>query len=156
LFNFLLLTKNKFAYPRKSYSAAYRYRKHPGIIFWCLSLPKTPGLPLAMLTEQGDTDRATFDWSLPRLIAFTRTGETLNLRHTAVALALMGWYLMAPPQTRTWWVGPPRADNAAPLTRWTNQQSFDNAEKCEAARMVTQVQAGALCVSTEDPRLKAF
>jgi hypothetical protein len=68
----------------------------------------------------------------------------------------MGWYLMAPPQTRTWWVGPPRSDNAAPLTKWANQQSFDNAEKCEAARLVTQVQAGALCVSTDDPRLKAL
>jgi len=115
-----------------------------------------------MLTEQGDTDRATFDWSLPRLIAFTRTGETLNLRHTAVALALMGWYLMAPPQTRTWWIGPQRYDDAAPLSRWTNEQSFDKADLCEAARLAAQQNAGdsavssghAVCVATDDPRLK--
>jgi hypothetical protein len=76
--------------------------------------------------------------------------------HTAVALALLGWYLMMPPQTKVWWIGPQRSDNAAPLNRWTNQQSFDRAEKCETARLSTQVQSGAVCVSTDDPRLKAF
>jgi len=112
--------------------------------------------------EQGNTDAATFDWSLPRSIVFARTGETLNLRHTAVALALMGWYLMAPPQTRTWWIGPQRSDDAAPLSRWTNQQSFDKADVCEAARLAAQQNAGegavgtghAVCVATDDPRLK--
>jgi len=68
----------------------------------------------------------------------------------------LGWYLMMPPQTRLWWVGAQRSDNADPLNQWTNQQSFDKAEKCEAAGLVTQVQAGAVCVSTDDPRLKGF
>jgi len=76
----------------------------------------------------------------------------------------MGWYLMAPPQTRTWWVGPPRSDIAAPLTQWTNQQSFDKADLCETARMAAQQNAGdfavgsghAVCVATDDPRLKAI
>jgi hypothetical protein len=80
----------------------------------------------------------------------------LKLRHTAVALALLGWYLMMPPQTRTWWIGAQRSDDAAPLSRWTNAQSFDNAAKCETARLATQVQAGALCVATDDPRLKVM
>jgi hypothetical protein len=80
----------------------------------------------------------------------------LKLRHTAVALALLGWYLMMPPQTRFWWIGGQRSDTAAPLNRWTNQQSFDRAEKCETARLATQVQAGAVCVATDDPRLKTF
>jgi len=39
---------------------------------------------------------------------------------------------------------------------WTNAQSFDKAPACEAARMAMQVQAGAQCVSTDDPRLKTF
>lgn len=114
-----------------------------------------------MPIEQGDTDAATFDWSFPRSIAFARTGERLNLRHIAVALALVGWYLMAPPQTRTWWIGAQRSDNAAPLSRWTNEQSFDKADLCEAARMAAQQNAGdaavgsghAVCVATDDPRL---
>jgi hypothetical protein len=119
---------------------------------------------LAVPIEQGDTDAAAFDWSLPRLIAFTRTGETLKLRHTAVALALVGWYLMTPPQTRTWWIGPQRSDVEAPLSRWTNVQSFDKADLCEAARLAAQQNAGdaapgsghAVCVASDDPRLKGI
>jgi hypothetical protein len=80
----------------------------------------------------------------------------------AAALALLGWYLMAPPQTRTWWIGEKRYDDAAPLSRWTVEQSFDKAELCEAARLATQQQAGdaaihtdhAVCVASDDPRLK--
>jgi hypothetical protein len=76
----------------------------------------------------------------------------------------MGWYLMAPPQTRTWWIGPPRSDIAAPLTQWTNQQSFDKADLCEAARMAAQQNGGdiavgsghAVCVATDDPRFKGI
>jgi len=80
----------------------------------------------------------------------------LKLGHAAVAVAVLGWYLMMPPQTRFWWIGAPRADSNAPLVMWTNTQSFDKAPACEAARMATQVQEGAMCVSTDDPRLKAF
>jgi hypothetical protein len=80
----------------------------------------------------------------------------LKLQHTAVALAVLGWYLMTPPQIKFLWIDTQRSDNAAPLNRWTNTQSFDKAQLCEAARMATQVQAGALCVATDDPRLKGF
>ena len=86
----------------------------------------------------------------------------IKLRHTA-ALALMGWYLFVPPQTRFWWIGEQRYDDAAPLARWTIDRSFDKASVCEAARLATQEQAGdaairmghAACVASEDPRLKA-
>ena len=79
----------------------------------------------------------------------------MKSRHAA-ALALVGWYLMTPPQTKFWWIGAQRSDNAAPLSQWTNAQSFDKAQLCEAARMATQVQAGAVCVATDDPRLQGF
>ena len=83
----------------------------------------------------------------------------MKTRHVA-ALALMGWYLIVPPTTRIWWVGPERSDNTAQLSRWTIQQSFDKAGKCEAARLAQQqtvdgtVRMGnAVCVSSDDSRL---
>jgi hypothetical protein len=87
----------------------------------------------------------------------------MKLRHAA-ALALVGWYLLVPPQTRTWWIGPERYDDATPLSRWTIERSFDQAEACEAARSATQEQAGdaairmrhAACVASDDPRLKPY
>jgi len=85
----------------------------------------------------------------------------MKFRHAA-ALALVGWYLMVPPQTRTWWIGPERYDDDASLSRWTIERSFDKAEACEAARLATQEQAAdaairmghAACVASDDPRLK--
>jgi hypothetical protein len=84
----------------------------------------------------------------------------MKIQHV-VALALMGWYLIVPPTTRTWWVGPERSDNAAQLSRWTIEQSFDKAGVCETARLATQQKSGdstvgkgnALCVSSDDSRL---
>src|SRR5208282_2828558 len=80
----------------------------------------------------------------------------------AAALALVGWYLLVPPITRTWWIGAERYDDAAALSRWTIERSFDNAEVCEAARLTARQQAGdaairmdhAVCVASDDPRLK--
>jgi len=85
----------------------------------------------------------------------------MKLRHVA-ALALVGWYLLVPPQTRTWWIGAERYDDAAPLSSWTIERSFDKAEACEAARLAIQQQAGdaairmrhAVCVASDDSRLK--
>ena len=87
----------------------------------------------------------------------------MKLRHTA-ALALVGWYLFVPPHTRTWWIGEERYDDAAPLGRWTIEGSYDKASVCEAARLATQQQAGdaairmghAVCVASDDPRLKPY
>lgn len=84
-------------------------------------------------------------------------------RHAA-ALALVRWYLLVPPKTRTWWIGAERYDDAAPFSRWTIEQSFDKAELCEAARRATQQEAGdaairmghAACVASDDPRLKPY
>jgi hypothetical protein len=86
-----------------------------------------------------------------------------KLRHTA-ALALVGWYLFVPPQTRTWWIGSERYDDAAPLSRWTIEGSYDKAKVCEAARLATGQQAGdaairmghAVCVASDDARLKPY
>ena len=76
----------------------------------------------------------------------------------------MGWYLILPPITRTWWVGPERYDSAAQLGRWTIEQSFDKAGVCESARRAAQQQSAdtadrmdnAVCVASDDSRLKAF
>jgi hypothetical protein len=94
------------------------------------------------------------------LVASAKTAD-MKPRHVA-ALALVGWYLLVPPRTKTWWIGEERYDDAAPLSRWTIERSFDKAEPCEAARLNTQQQAGdaatrmnhAVCVASDDPRLK--
>jgi len=85
----------------------------------------------------------------------------MNLRYAAATLALMGWYLILPPITRTWWVGPERYDSAASLSKWTIEQSFDKAGVCESARLAVQQQNGdaavrmghSICVASDDPRL---
>jgi hypothetical protein len=84
----------------------------------------------------------------------------MKIRHAAV-LALAGWYLMMPPQTRFWWIGQQRYDDSASLSRWTIEQSFDKAEACQAARVAGEQRFGdaavgmdhAVCVATGDPRL---
>jgi hypothetical protein len=79
----------------------------------------------------------------------------MKTRHFA-ALALMGWYLIVPPTTRIWWIGPVRTDDAAQLSKWTVERSFDKAQVCEAARLAGQQQsanAKAVCVASDDPRL---
>ena len=84
----------------------------------------------------------------------------MKLRQTAAALALVGWYLMLPPQTRTWWIGPARYDDAAPLNTWTIERSFDKAELCEAAQQqsgdATMSMGHAVCIASDDPRLKPY
>jgi hypothetical protein len=97
----------------------------------------------------------------------------MNPRHGA-ALALVGWYLMMPPTTP----GPGGQllwQSAVPLSQWQNAHSFDSAEQCEkylyARRADAYAKAGsmsaetaegtknfvnaAVCVSSDDPRLKA-
>jgi len=84
----------------------------------------------------------------------------MKITHVA-ALALLGWYLMVPPTTRIWWVGPERSDNSAQMSRWTIEQSFDKAGLCQEARLSAQRQAvdgairmdNAVCISSDDPRL---
>jgi hypothetical protein len=58
----------------------------------------------------------------------------MNTRHAA-ALALVGWYLIAPPPARP----RPSSNSAppnesAPLNKWTIWSSYDSAKVCESAR----------------------
>jgi hypothetical protein len=84
----------------------------------------------------------------------------MKLRYAALALALLGGYLLLPAQTRARWVGPQRYDDIAPLSSWTIARSFDQAELCEA----TPQQAGdaaigpahPVCIVVDDPRLKPY
>jgi hypothetical protein len=89
----------------------------------------------------------------------------MNPRHAA-ALALVGWYLMAPAPE----------DLSAPISRWDIVTSYDSATACEKQRMSTvdrmqkaiddefahhepiaggaQAFAHEQCIATDDPRLK--
>ena len=55
----------------------------------------------------------------------------MTFRHAA-ALALVGWYLIVAPQSKSWWTGEESYDDSAPLSRWIIEQSFDKALYCEA------------------------
>jgi len=100
-----------------------------------------------------------------------------NLRHVA-ALALVGWYLMAPPtlsidgtsdiKTGRWW-----AKTDAPIRDWQILESLDSANDCEGMRTKIVMQGKrnlnrtpstypwayavastqATCIATDDPRL---
>jgi hypothetical protein len=100
-----------------------------------------------------------------------------NVRCTAafsnvpVSIALVGWYLSVPPPKASG-----GADLGAPLGRWQIATSFDSAADCESAlrkyqamlpqqlhdnaknkqfvEWATQSTPAALCVATDDPRLK--
>jgi hypothetical protein len=90
-------------------------------------------------------------------------------RRHAAALALVGWYLMVPP-----WSAPGKFNASAPLPQWKQDRSFDSATTCEqyrtsAIKYLTankehvdkvviayngRLYQSALCVQTDDPRLK--
>jgi hypothetical protein len=88
-----------------------------------------------------------------------------SFRHAA-ALALVGWYLMAPaayPAKNGMW----RWDAAAPLSRWKLVKSFDSAVQCEAELLERQRGAkmenkasvrnfveSFQCIASDDPRLR--
>jgi hypothetical protein len=99
----------------------------------------------------------------------------MNLRHAA-ALALVGWYLMLPPMNS--WRGLPWIERNAPLSKWKQSAAFNSAKDCEVARgkhetdlglavksnMAREhevgrnpsapIDDGALCIATDDPRLR--
>jgi hypothetical protein len=90
----------------------------------------------------------------------------MNSRHTA-ALALVGWYLMTPPLTKTGDV-----NLEAPLAQWKITNSFDTAIDCRTVLLQVQGylpnpetgkkgpittnprQTNLVCIATDDPRLK--
>jgi len=89
----------------------------------------------------------------------------VNLRHAA-ALALVGWYLMVPPDIETNFEGIWRANQAgvldvppeqqfqtapAPLSHWAVSASFDSAAECETAR--TRMRASASQKLAQRPKV---
>jgi hypothetical protein len=106
----------------------------------------------------------------------------MKLRHTA-ALALVGWYLMTPPITLKGLADPKATliDGSAPISQWSQESSFDSAEKCEQERKAEEqlatealqqnphllddrakyglqamdflLKRSAQCIATDDPRL---
>src|SRR5208337_3771793 len=104
----------------------------------------------------------------------------MNPRY-ASALALVGWYLMVPPDSRV----PHSVDSAAPIPRWSIITNFESADTCKQAlrelrnkngkpskldftgrlRRFQQRQGAdhelararvdhAACIASDDPRLK--
>ena len=96
----------------------------------------------------------------------------MKLRHAA-ALALVGWYLMLPPDQNP---ALPARDITAPISEWVRVGSFDSAVACEAEQQkrvqfyihlgLTTPEAtstyrdrtldyeNAQCIASDDPRLK--
>jgi hypothetical protein len=83
----------------------------------------------------------------------------MNLRHAA-AFALVGWYLMTPPDSAT---APHYADTEAPLARWIGSNVyFDKLKSCEKTLAELQnkeqdkelIWASSKCIASDDPRLK--
>jgi hypothetical protein len=101
-------------------------------------------------------------------------------RHAA-ALALVGWYLMVPPDSTV----PHSVDSAAPISRWSIITNFESADTCKQALTELQNKNGdpakldatgrlrrfqkrqpadpalararvdhTACIATDDPRLK--
>ena len=88
----------------------------------------------------------------------------MNLRHAA-ALILVGWYLMVAPTSGK--EGDPNSKFLfhAPLSKWRQIGEFDSAAECneQRAKWVATILAlssetpegtWALCVATDNPRLK--
>ena len=95
----------------------------------------------------------------------------VKLRHAA-ALALVGWYLMAPPFTRD------GVNSKALLFEWKQVASFDTTSECaehaagmekfvagraeqnkdpryrDTLRYAAQAFSQSLCIASDDPRLK--
>jgi hypothetical protein len=83
----------------------------------------------------------------------------MNRRHAAV-LALVGWYLLAPPITHDG--GGKYLERSAPLSKWEILRFEDTEHNCQRMRTVLfafdalhqeQWQA-AICIASDDARLK--
>jgi hypothetical protein len=104
----------------------------------------------------------------------------MNDRRHLMLLTLLGWYLMLPPAAPQQ-NGLPWPDGKAPVSQWTIAKSFDKAKACEAqldndrkrlqrtyrkikhqyadsefwSRFYVTAAGEAICIATDDPRLKA-
>jgi hypothetical protein len=96
----------------------------------------------------------------------------INLRHAA-ALALVGWYLLAPPMTGEPGKGKVHAFLDTPISQWTQYGGFDSAAECSNARVdqlaklepakdeadhdakvIWSAISRFVCIASDDPRLK--
>jgi hypothetical protein len=82
------------------------------------------------------------------------TSKLVKLRHAA-ALALVGWYFMVPPMLSA----THKYDQHAPLRYWYTLKSFETAAECqkllEHDKLILAQDGGvAVCISSDDPRLK--
>jgi len=69
----------------------------------------------------------------------------MKSRHAA-ALALVGWYLIAPPTKQSPTSGAVSLDVSAPLAKWQRIDSFDTAAECRAA----QAKTGVVAIEPDD------
>jgi len=109
---------------------------------------------------------------------FKSEGWGFESRNHAVALGLLGWYLMVPPTHMNVDVQPPSrfVDGGAPIGQWTVERAFDASEPCNRLRdewMERALKAlkkspdgkqpsvkesnekmlGSQCIASDDPRL---
>ena len=109
----------------------------------------------------------------PRSVnSHTRLGHILMRFRHAAALALVAWYLLCPPMRFDHPENPfdlPRIFLNATLAEWDIQGSYDSAQECESGKVEFQAQGRswtipdlaaaqrlnmAVCIATDDPRLK--
>jgi hypothetical protein len=72
-------------------------------------------------------------------------------RHAA-ALALVGWYLMVPPDSTV----PHSVDSAAPMSRWSIVTNFESADTCKQALTELQNKNGDPAKLDATGRLRRF
>jgi rRNA-processing protein FCF1 len=75
----------------------------------------------------------------------------MNLRHAA-ALALVGWYLMVPPDSAV----PHSVDSAAPMSRWSIVTKFESTDTCKQALTELQNKHGDPAKLDATGRLRRF
>jgi hypothetical protein len=97
-----------------------------------------------------------------RFLKSSGRGKLLNIRHSA-ALALVGWYLMMPPD-----YVPPGGkgghyDISAQFSKWTTVTGFDTVDACDTQRMrwensqqkeLIEMSVYGKCIAADDVRLK--
>ena len=75
----------------------------------------------------------------------------MNCRHAA-ALALIGWYLIVPPDSTV----PHSVDAAAPISRWSRVATFESADDCKRTLMQLQGQSRDLTQIDKTGKLRRF
>src|SRR5579862_345885 len=89
---------------------------------------------MTLLREHKTSRHWQPEYVLPRMIPASRESR-MNLHHAAT-LALVGWYLMAPPPQIDPKTGLPTGHTnlLVPFKYWENEGSFDSAKECSAEK----------------------